>query len=145
MSVNVRLGKSEDQIRCSELLDVLTEATSEQNKIFDSDTFSKLISNERGCLVIAEENGIIIGMASISFNLALRYNGEYCQLEELVVDQDARGKNVGGLLIEETLRLAKKRGCKEFGLYLLESTKHNQPFYEKYGFVIIGEEMRQSL
>ena len=145
MSVNVRLGKSEDQIRCSELLDVLTEATSEQNKIFDSDIFSKLISNERGCLVIAEENGIILGMASISFNLALRYNGEYCQLEELVVDQDARGKNVGGLLIEETLRLAKKRGCKEFGLYLLESTKHNQPFYEKYGFVIIGEEMRQSL
>ena len=145
MSVNVRLGKSEDQIRCSELLDVLTEATSEQNKIFDSDTFSKLISNERGCLVIAEENGIVLGMASISFNLALRYNGEYCQLEELVVDQDARGKNVGGLLIEETLRLAKKRGCKEFGLYLLESTKHNQPFYEKYGFVNIGEEMRQTL
>ena len=145
MSVNVRLGKSEDQIRCSELLDVLTEATSEQNKIFDSDTFSKLISNERGCLVIAEENGIVLGMASISFNLALRYNGEYCQLEELVVDQDARGKNVGGLLIEETLRLAKKRGCKEFGLYLLESTKHNQPFYEKYGFVKIGDEMRQSL
>ena len=145
MSVNVRLGKSEDQIRFSELLDVLTEATSEQNEIFDSDTFSKLISKDRGCLVIAEENGIILGMASISFNLALRYNGEYCQLEELVVDQDARGKNVGGLLIEETLRLAKKRGCKEFGLYLLESTKHNQPFYEKYGFVNIGEEMRQSL
>ena len=145
MSVNVRLGKSEDQTRCSELLDVLTEATSEQNEIFDSDTFSKLISNERGCLVIAEENGIILGMASVSFNLALRYNGEYCQLEELVVDQDARGKNVGGLLIEETLRLAKKRGCKEFGLYLLESTKHNQPFYEKYGFVNIGDEMRQSL
>ena len=145
MSVNVRLGKLEDQIRCSELLDVLTEATSEQNEIFDSDIFSELISNERGSLVIAEENGIILGMASVSFNLALRYNGEYCQLEELVVDQDARGKNVGGLLIEETLRLAKERGCKEFGLYLLESTKHNQPFYEKYGFVNIGDEMRQSL
>ena len=145
MSINIRLGKSEDQIRCSELLDVLTEATSEQNEIFDSDTFSKLISNERGSLVIAEENGIILGMASISFNLALRYNGEYCQLEELVVDQDARGKNVGGLLIEETLRLAKNRGCKEVGLYVLDSTKHNQTFYEKYGFVKIGAEMRQSL
>ena len=82
----------------------------------------------------AEEDGKILGMASISFNLALRYNGEYCQLEELVVDQNARGKNVGGLLIEETLRLAKNRDCKEFGLYLLESTKHNKPFYEKYVF-----------
>ena len=145
MSVNIRLAKPEDQLRCSELLDVLAKATSDPNEIFDSDTFNNLISNERGSLVVAEEDRKILGMASISFNLALRYNGEYCQLEELVVDQDARGKNVGGLLIEETLRLAKNRGCKEFGLYLLESTKHNQPFYEKYGFVIIGEEMRQTL
>ena len=123
MSVIVRLAKSEDQNRCLELLDVLAKATSDQHEIFDLETFENLISNERGSLVVAEENGSVLGMASISFNLALRYNGEYCQLEELVVDQDARGKNVGGLLIEETIKLAKKRGCKEYGLYILESTK----------------------
>ena len=145
MSVNIRLAKLEDQLRCSELLNVLAKSTSGSKEIFDTETFKDLISNERGSLLIAEESKKILGMASISFNLALRYNGEYCQLEELVVDEDARGKNVGGLLIEETLRLAQNRGCKEFGLYLLESTKHNQPFYEKYGFVKIGEEMRQSL
>ena len=145
MTVIVRLAKSEDQDRCVELLDVLAKATSDPHEIFDSETFKNLISNERGSLVVAEENGDVLGMASISFNLALRYNGEYCQLEELVVDQDARGKNVGGLLIEETIKLAKKRGCKEYGLYILESTKHNQGFYEKYGFVKVGEEMRQPL
>ena len=145
MGVIVRLAKLEDQQRCSELLDVLAKATSDPHEIFDSETFKNLISNERGSLVVAEENGDVLGMASISFNLALRYNGEYCQLEELVVDQDARGKNVGGLLIEETIMLAKKRGCKEYGLYILESTKHNQGFYEKYGFVKVGEEMRQPL
>ena len=145
MSVNIRLAIPEDEEQCSKLLDVLAEATSDSNNIFDLNTFNEVISNERGSLVIAEEEGKILGMASVSFNLALRYDGEYCQLEELVVHQEARGKNVGGLLIEETLRLAKNRGCKEFGLYLLESTKHNQSFYEKYGFAVIGEEMRQSL
>ena len=145
MSVIVRLAKSEDQQRCSELLDVLAKATSDPHEIFDSEIFQHLIFNERGSLVVAEESGEVLGMASISFNLALRYNGEYCQLEELVVDPDARGKNVGGLLIEETIRLAKIRGCKECGLYILESTKHNQGFYEKYGFIKVGEEMRQSL
>tara|TARA_B100000965_G_C19498456_1_gene716314 strand:+ start:151 stop:591 length:441 start_codon:yes stop_codon:yes gene_type:complete len=144
MSVNIRLAKSEDQKQCSDLLNVLAEATSNTDKIFDTNTFNEVISNTRGSLIVAEENGKILGMASISFNLALRYNGEYCQLEELVVHQEARGKNVGGLLIEETIHLAKSRGCKEFGLYLLESTKHNQSFYEKYGFVVIGDEMRQS-
>ena len=145
MSVIVRLAKLEDQNRCSELLEVLAKATSDPHEIFDSKTFKNLISNERGSLVVAEENGTVLGMASISFNLALRYNGEYCQLEELVVDKEARGKNVGGLLIEETIKLAKKRCCKEYGLYILESTKHNQGFYEKYGFVKVGEEMRQPL
>ena len=145
MSVIVRLAKLGDQQRCSELLNVLAKATSDSHEIFDSETFEDLISNERGSLVVAEESGNVLGMASISFNLALRYNGEYCQLEELVVDQEARGKNVGGLLIEETIRLAKIRGCKEFGLYILESTKHNQTFYEKYGFIKVGEEMRQPL
>ena len=131
MSVNIRLAIPEDEEQCSKLLDVLAKATSDPNNIFHSNTFNDVISNERGSLVIAEEEGKILGMASISFNLALRYNGEYCQLEELVVHQEARGKNVGGLLIEETLRLAKNRGCEEFGLYLLGSTKHNQSFYEK--------------
>ena len=145
MSVIVRLAKLEDQQRCSELLNVLAKATSDSHEIFDSETFEHLISNERGSLVVAEESGNVLGMASISFNLALRYNGEYCQLEELVVDPDARGKNVGGLLIEETIRLAKIRDCKEYGLYILESTKHNQGFYEKYGFIKVGEEMRQPL
>ena len=145
MSVIVRLAKLEDQQRCSELLDVLAQVTSDPHEIFDSETFEHLISNERGSLVVAEESGNVLGMASISFNLALRYNGEYCQLEELVVYPDARGKNVGGLLIEETIRLAKIRACKEFGLYILESTKHNQGFYEKYGFIKVGEEMRQPL
>jgi GNAT superfamily N-acetyltransferase len=145
LSVILRLAKLEDQLKCSELLNVLAEVTDDSHEIFDTVTFRDLISNERGSLVIAEESGKILGMASISFNLALRYNGEYCQLEELIVDQNARGKNVGGLLIEETIRLAKIRGCKEFGLYLLESTKHNQTFYEKYGFIKVGEEMRQPL
>ena len=145
MSVTLRLAKLEDKKRISELLYVLAKAASESYEIFDSKTFEHLISNERGSLVIAEENGKVLGMASISFNLALRYNGEYCQLEELVVDSEARGKNIGGLLIEETIRLAKARGCKEFGLYILESTKHNRGFYEKYGFIKVGQEMRQAL
>ena len=54
MSVKIRLAKSEDQPRFSELLNVLSKATSDQYETFDSDTFNKLISNERGSLAVAE-------------------------------------------------------------------------------------------
>jgi GNAT superfamily N-acetyltransferase len=145
MSVSIRLAESADLSKCLELLNILVGTSANDHGLFDSGTFNELISKARGCLVVAEEDGDLLGMASISFNLALRYNGEYCQLEELVVDPKARGKNVGGLLLEETISLAKARGCKEFGLYLLESTKHNEPFYAKYGFINVGLEMRQTL
>ena len=144
MSVSIRLAESADLSRCLELLNMLVGTSDNDHGLFDAGTFSELISKARVAWLLLRRT-VTSWMASISFNLALRYNGEYCQLEELVVDPKARGKNVGGLLLEETIGLAKARGCKEFGLYLLESTKHNEPFYAKYGFLNVGLEMRQTL
>ena len=119
MGVSIRLAESADFSGCSELLNILVGASDDDHRLFDAETFNELISNTRGSLLVAEEDGGLLGMASISFNLALRYNGEYCQLEELVVDPKARGKNVGGLLLEETISLAKARGCKELACICL--------------------------
>ena len=96
-------------------------------------------------LVVDDDAFGVLGSASISYNVAMRYSGEYCQLEELFVDPAARGKNAGGLLIEGIIAAARERGCAEIGLYLVEWTTHNQPFYEKYGFEVVGAEMRQRL
>ncbi len=107
--------------------------------------FDSLLGNERGEILVAEEDDHILGMAAVSYNLAMRYGGEYCQLEELIVDPEGRGKNIGGQLVEKTVERARQRGCAEYGLYLVERTEQNQPFYEKYGFVKVGSEMRQAL
>ena len=47
--------------------------------------------------------------------------------------------------MQSAVDLAKARGCKESGLYLVASTEHNQAFYEKYGYRRVGSEMRQAL
>ena len=109
------------------------------------EVFDQLLDEARGAVIVAEHEGNVIGVASVSYNLAARYGGEYCQLEELVVDPAARGLNAGGTLVQETIERARKRGCAEYGLYLVAETEHNQPFYEKYGFVRVGSEMRQAL
>ena len=50
---------------------------------------------------VAEDDELgLLGVATVSFNLAVRYGGEYCQLEELYVDPKARGRNCGGLLLQ---------------------------------------------
>jgi GNAT superfamily N-acetyltransferase len=145
MAIKVRNVVDGDRARCLELLDQLAQFSGGEIQAGAAAVFDALLDESRGKIIVAEEDGIVLGMASVSYNQAMRYGGEYCQLEELIVDPKARGKNLGGLLVQATIDDAKARGCPECGLYLVESTEQNQPFYEKYGFVKVGSEMRQAL
>jgi len=142
MTVDIRVAAGTDEARCLELIETLTGETRAAGW---SATFEALLGGERGEVLVADEGGTLLGVATTSYNLAIRYAGEYAQLEELIVDPAARGKNVGGLLVGAAVERARTRGCAEFGLYLLETTEHNRPFYEKYGFEYVGSEMRQRL
>ena len=145
MTVKVRVALAADKDACLALLGELSAATGSSLNSAMGDAYDSLLDGKRGQILVAEEQGRLLGLASVTFNLAMRYGGEYCQLEELVVDPEARGKKVGALLIEATLASARSRGCAEIGLYLVASTEHNQAFYEKYGFNAVGTEMRQVL
>ncbi|MAV55177.1 MAG: GNAT family N-acetyltransferase [Myxococcota bacterium] len=142
MSVEIRSARREDEARCLEMVSALTGESASPGW---SVTFQALLSRARGEILVADEAGLILGVATVSCNLAIRYAGEYAQLEELIVDPAARGKNVGGLLVEAAVEKARQRGCVEFGLYLMPETEKNRGFYEKYGFEFIGSEMRQRL
>ena len=145
MTVTIRQAGSDDFDECTRLLNVLSGFVGTAKTTINSGVFQEMIQGKRGLILVAEEGAGLLGMSTISFNLGLRYERTYCQLEELVVDPEARGKNVGGLLVEKAIQAAKEAGCNEFGLYLMKSTEHNQPFYEKYGFEKVGSEMRQRL
>ena len=105
-------------------------------------TFLTLLDQSRGYVVVAEDQGAIVGVITTSCNVAMRYGGEYAQIEELVVDAKGRGKGIGARLVNAAIDTARQRGCMEIGLYARE---HNVPFYEKLGFVYTGPEMRQHL
>ena len=143
MTVTVRKATPDDKQKCLSFIAALRD---EEEQTGWSDTYDALMVGDRGTVLVADDDELgVLGSATISFNLAIRYSGEYCQLEELFVDPATRGKNAGGLLIESIIVTARDRGCAEIGLYLLEWTAHNQPFYEKYGFKVVGAEMRQRL
>ena len=145
MTVEIRDANENDEQRCAELLAELTAATGTKHDINMGDTFRQLLTQERGRIIVAEENSTLLGLATASYNLAIRYGGEYCQLEELILTPESRGKKLGGRLLQQVIDNATARGCSEIGLYLMESTEHNRAFYGKYGFEVIGTEMRQRL
>ena len=145
MGIVVRAAQTSDKEACIELLQELIAATGESLSADAGDAFDGLLDGVRGRVLVAEEDGQFLGLASLTYNLAMRYGGEYCQLEELVVDPSARGRHVGALLVEASLAQARERGCREIGAYLTESNEHNRTFYAKFGFKAVGPEMRQAL
>ena len=139
--VRTRPATTADQSRIYELVTTLTgrPATTAWDQVFASH-----LRHERGAIVVAENDDGILGCATVSYNLALRYGGEYCELEELIVDQAARGLNLGRILVQRTIDDARRRGCAEMGLYLVPTTETNRGFYQKLGFEVFGTEMRQT-
>ncbi len=144
MNMTYRPAGADDKEQCLSLLAELGGAALTPANVM-APVFTALLEGSRGEVIVAAEDGQLLGLASVSYNLAMRYGGEYCQLEELIVSPAARGKNLGAGLVNATLERARARGCAEYGLYLVEATRHNQGFYEKLGFEVVGAEMRMPL
>jgi ribosomal protein S18 acetylase RimI-like enzyme len=104
--------------------------------------FRRMLGSERGFVIVAEDAGAVLGLISVSVNLAIRFDVAYAQIEELVVDSAARGRQAGAVLVRAALDEARRRGCDEMGLYPREETR---AFYEKLGFAYVGVELRQRL
>ena len=143
MSVQIRHATAEESDLCIGFIGTLNGGPVLQSWY---DTFDTLLDDKRGRVYVAEDDELgILGIASVSFNLAIRYGGEYCQLEELYVDPKARGKNCGGLLLQTVINGARTRGCAEVGLYITHRHSKNEPFYKKFNFEDVGIEVRQKL
>ena len=140
-ATTIRKAAVGDQSRILALLRVLAGEAS--GKFDDAgDVFTALLTGERGQILVAVDGGVVVGVITFSFNLAMRYSGEYAQVEELIVDDSQRGKGTGALLVRAAIDAARDRNCSEIGLYALETTR---AFYEKIGFVYAGPEVRMDL
>lgn len=139
--VRTRPATAADRDPCFELIATLTGETPTAAWPI---VFASHLRGERGAVIVAENDTGILGCATVSYNLTIRYGGEYCELEELIVDETARGLNLGRILVQRTIDDAKRRGCAEMGLYLVPTTEGNRGFYEKLGFEVLGTEMRQT-
>ncbi len=142
----LRPAKEQDRQTVISLLQTLTSALANDGIPFreteNGSALSSFIAGERGCVLLAENADGVLGLVTASFNLALRCDGEYAQVEELIVAEAARGKGVGAELIGAVIQAAQARGCVEIGLY---AVPRNQSFYEKMGFVYAGPDMRMTL
>ncbi|MBP3550063.1 MAG: GNAT family N-acetyltransferase [Alistipes sp.] len=93
-----------------------------------------LLQNPNTLLLVAENEGAIIGMLSLV--IVDIPTGRKAWIEDVVVDEVARGLGVGQALVEEAKVLATSLGARKIYLTSNPSRKAAHALYSKCGFEV---------
>ena len=120
-------------------LDSLREASNIKKETAD-EVFKKINENKDHVIAVAELEGKIVGATTLLIEPKFIHNGGVVgHIEDVVVDKNHQGKKIGEKVVRYLLDYAQKRGCYKT---ILDCTDDVKPFYEKIGFLSVGNEMR---
>ncbi|MGP2502526.1 GNAT family N-acetyltransferase [Pantoea ananatis] len=83
-----------------------------QNDRTSDITFSRLLSNEHPMYcMIAEQDGMPVGIVHFIMHRSTWTVGDYCYLQDLYVAETSRGNGLGKALIQAVYEKARNAGC----------------------------------
>ncbi|WP_405748437.1 GNAT family N-acetyltransferase [Streptomyces sp. NBC_01411] len=102
-------------------------------RALDHESVVRLLSSDANTLLLARTEGRAVGMLTlITFPLPSGLRG---RIEDVVVDDAARGHGVGAALTREALRLAEAAGARTVDLTSRPSRPGANRLYERLGFL----------
>jgi GNAT superfamily N-acetyltransferase len=140
--VNIREAKIEDQAEVFDLLrQLMTSATLESaiNQPSAIEAFRQVIEEGKGTILVAEEDSKMLGLLTLSYPVAIRCGGIYSCIEEFIVTEQARGKGVGGKLLEAAISKATEKGSYE--LQVNRPSELGYPVYLRHGWKDLGKHL----
>lgn len=97
--------------------------------------FEAISADPNHRLIVAEENGVIVGTLQISYIPGVSGNGMWRgQIENVHIRSDRRGKGLGGEVMEWAIARCRERGCGVVQLTSNKVRKDAHRFYERLGF-----------
>jgi GNAT superfamily N-acetyltransferase len=117
--------------RVRELLIQLSRSGKDKGEI-PREWFEDVINSPYHDLLIAEEDGKILGIATLSVIMGsgIRKNA---YLEDFVTDSTVRGKGIGSALWNAMLDWAAEKGCKDLEFTCGHGRESAQEFYKHHG------------
>jgi ribosomal protein S18 acetylase RimI-like enzyme len=93
---------------------------------------ARIVSHQATTLFIARSQGVIVGMLTlVTYPLP---SGLRARIEDVVVDQDARGQGVGTALTAAALELTQQQGARSVDLTSRASRVAANRLYQQLGF-----------
>lgn len=146
-SLTIRNGKKEDLPRTLELIKELAEFERAPHEVINTvermeiDGFGP--QPIFGFFVAENENGIV-GLSLFYWRYST-WKGKRLYLEDIIVTEAERGKNIGQQLFDRTMRHALEENCSGMLWQVLDWNEPAIKFYKKYGSTIVNEWLNCSL
>jgi ribosomal protein S18 acetylase RimI-like enzyme len=88
----------------------------------------------RGFILVARENGRVVGLAYVATILSMEHCGPVAWIEELYVSPDHRQRGIGTALMTEVLKRAREAGIVAIDLEVDARQSRAIAFYQRIGF-----------
>jgi GNAT superfamily N-acetyltransferase len=99
------------------------------------EAFHAIDSDARQHLLVAELDGRIVGSVTVVIVPNLTHQGApWAELENMIVDESARGQRIGEALVAEVIDIAGRAGCYKLTLTSNVRRTDAHRFYERLGF-----------
>ena len=113
---------------CRRLLPQLSSAAA----ALDADELARIVDHQANTLLVARDQGAIVGMLTlVTFPLP---SGLRARIEDVVVDEEARGHGVGTALTMAAIDLARQQGARNVDLTSRASRVAANRLYQRLGF-----------
>lgn len=134
--VTIRKGNKADIDTLISLLKILfaIEEDFTFNKTKQRRGLELMLDNNRGTVLVAQLESMIIGMCTGQLMISTTEGGYSVMVEDVIVLPEYRGKGVGRILITELCDWARKRDCKRLQLLADGNNLPALQFYKHLGW-----------
>jgi ribosomal protein S18 acetylase RimI-like enzyme len=133
MTITIRSASHDDAASIVSLISELAENEGEECEL-DAVYALKYLDFPGNDVLLAVEGEQVLGLLSCSTRPNLFHAGDGALIEELVVTADARGRGIGGLLVEALVEHLAQQGCEEVSVSTMPGNHGAIAFYKKHGF-----------
>jgi ribosomal protein S18 acetylase RimI-like enzyme len=136
--MRIRQATIEDSAVIAQLMTQLIEASGYESRQVPPEQIEnnlrKMADSDAYQVLLAEDEGQVAGLLSLSFRHTLFHSAPTALIDELVVEQSHRRRGVGQQLMAEAIERCRAAGCCEIEVSTERSNEAAQEFYRQHGF-----------